>query len=256
MSTIEESRAALNTMRAALNRRRSATTDPAERQALAEQVDRISDALIDLANQDAQLWSQRVATATSAVASLLMTARINPFDADIRGAFQDVADRAVRLADQASKPFTADAAIASDTANAEADLDFAPPAIPPIASAPVASDGPQALPPIVRGTALAALSADYSLCWQACRIAPQKRADVERSAERLLQGRPRYQAVSARTNGVPWQLIGIMHGLECGYDFFKHLHNGDKPRRADASGAGGTAPRLEPVPPDLGGQCG
>ena len=48
----------------------------------------------------------------------------------------------------------------------------------------------------------------------------------QRAAERLRQGEQRYRAVSQKT-GVPWQLIGLMHGLECGYDFNKHLHNGD-----------------------------
>jgi lysozyme family protein len=49
---------------------------------------------------------------------------------------------------------------------------------------------------------------------------------VQRAADRLLRGEQRYRAVSAAT-GVPWQLVGIMHGVECGYDFNKHLHNGD-----------------------------
>ena len=54
------------------------------------------------------------------------------------------------------------------------------------------------------------------------RIPPE---EVARAAGRLLRGEERYRTVSNAT-GVPWQLIGLMHGLECGYDFNKHLHNG------------------------------
>jgi lysozyme family protein len=43
----------------------------------------------------------------------------------------------------------------------------------------------------------------------------------------LAQGNERATKRRARCNHVPWRLIGIMHGLECGYDFSNHLHNGD-----------------------------
>ena len=42
----------------------------------------------------------------------------------------------------------------------------------------------------------------------------------------LLVGRDRYAAVSA-TTGVPWWIIGLLHGRECSYSFRQHLHNGD-----------------------------
>jgi len=43
---------------------------------------------------------------------------------------------------------------------------------------------------------------------------------------------------------VPWAFVGIIHGLECSFDFTKHLHNGDPlsartvqvPRNRPASG--------------------
>lgn len=38
----------------------------------------------------------------------------------------------------------------------------------------------------------------------------------------------RYQQISARAGGnIPWQFIALIHNLECGLSFNKHLHNGD-----------------------------
>jgi lysozyme family protein len=134
---------------------------------------------------------------------------------------------AVALADQVARSFAATGARAVDTAADDEGIDFVAPAptLPALAVGPSAP-APAALPPIVPGRTLAALAEDYTLCWAACRINEGRRGKVEESADRLLRGSDKYQAVSART-GVPWQLIGIIHGLECGYDFNKHLHNGD-----------------------------
>lgn len=39
---------------------------------------------------------------------------------------------------------------------------------------------------------------------------------------------PRYEAISRSVGGsIPWDFIAIIHNLECGLSFNKHLHNGD-----------------------------
>ena len=43
---------------------------------------------------------------------------------------------------------------------------------------------------------------------------------------RINRGRDRYQAVE-RLTGVPWQVVAVIHGLECSFKFNEHLHNGD-----------------------------
>lgn len=53
--------------------------------------------------------------------------------------------------------------------------------------------------------------------------------DVRRfdSALRAMKnGRGMYERVSKAT-GIPWWFVGVIHGMECGYSFRKHLHNGD-----------------------------
>lgn len=36
-----------------------------------------------------------------------------------------------------------------------------------------------------------------------------------------------YQEISRKTNGIPWQFIGVIHNLECSLRLDQHLHNGD-----------------------------
>lgn len=62
--------------------------------------------------------------------------------------------------------------------------------------------------------------------WTTARIKPEWEADIRRTADKIVSGRPRYQKVEEET-GVPWQLVGILHEMECDCDFGKHLHNGD-----------------------------
>src|SRR5262249_52736757 len=57
-------------------------------------------------------------------------------------------------------------------------------------------------------------------------IPPDMEAKVDREIEGLLVGRARYESVSHALN-LPWYLAGIIHGVETGFDFRTHLHNGD-----------------------------
>jgi len=49
---------------------------------------------------------------------------------------------------------------------------------------------------------------------------------VNTLTKRIVAGRIHYEAVSEKT-GIPWFFIGILHQLESGGKFDKHLHNGD-----------------------------
>lgn len=235
-------RAALNKMIDALNARRHALGaggDPAEKAALADQVDDINGVLAGLANADLDTAARRVARAADGIEAFLATVHIDPFAAIADPSRRAIADAAVSLADVVSMQFAADRFLASDPGPAEDAADIAVPLPPVAAPPPVAASPPPtgaaappsatggALPPIVVGSKLAALAADYDACWAACKLRDAKRTDIAGSADRLMRGEARYKDVAARTK-VPWQLIGLMHGLECGYDFNKHLHNGDR----------------------------
>jgi len=57
-------------------------------------------------------------------------------------------------------------------------------------------------------------------------IRPAFRADVASMAKRIVAAWPRYEAV-AEDVGAPAHLVALVHAMECGLRFDRHLHNGD-----------------------------
>ena len=54
--------------------------------------------------------------------------------------------------------------------------------------------------------------------------------EVDEVVQRILQNQNRYTSIAAQSN-VPWYVIAVIHNMECGLDFTKHLHNGDSLKR-------------------------
>lgn len=73
---------------------------------------------------------------------------------------------------------------------------------------------------------LQALKPEYEKLFDDCVIKPEFQAQVDAVLSKINKGKTRYYLVHQVT-GVPWYFIGIIHSLECGCDFSKHLHNGD-----------------------------
>ncbi len=76
------------------------------------------------------------------------------------------------------------------------------------------------------GGGLSNYRSEYENLWSTLEIRSEKMTEIDKHIGRLLLGYARYQVVSL-TQGVPWWYIGIVHGLEGGYSFSTHLHNGD-----------------------------
>lgn len=70
------------------------------------------------------------------------------------------------------------------------------------------------------------LRREYEQLFESCDILPQHQAEVERSVDRLLQHRERYEAV-ANSRRIPWAFLAVVHHMESGCRFDCHLHNGD-----------------------------
>jgi lysozyme family protein len=70
------------------------------------------------------------------------------------------------------------------------------------------------------------LQPDYEALWASMELKPSMAKSVEFYAAKIVSGRSRYEAVSEKT-GVPWFVIGLIHMLEAGAEFSRHLHNGD-----------------------------
>jgi lysozyme family protein len=76
----------------------------------------------------------------------------------------------------------------------------------------------------------AALAKEYRGLFNRCEIAADKIAEVEGVVQRILQFQNRYAPIAAQST-VPWYVIAVIHNMECGLDFNKHLHNGDSLKR-------------------------
>jgi lysozyme family protein len=76
----------------------------------------------------------------------------------------------------------------------------------------------------------AALAKEYSDLFNRCEIAAGKMIEVEGVVQRILDFQNRYAAIAAQST-VPWYVIAVIHNMECGLDFTKHLHNGDSLKR-------------------------
>lgn len=72
----------------------------------------------------------------------------------------------------------------------------------------------------------ATLRTEYESLFQSCVIRESRHDEVDAATKRLASVRNRYEAVSAAT-GVPWHVVAVLHCMETGVDFTRHLHNGD-----------------------------
>lgn len=70
------------------------------------------------------------------------------------------------------------------------------------------------------------LADEYRQLWDTCTIEADRRATVNGIVDRIAANRARYEA-AGKPHGVPWFVVAIIHVLETGGDFKKHLHNGD-----------------------------
>lgn len=71
---------------------------------------------------------------------------------------------------------------------------------------------------------------EYAALWSECVIRPERKSEVMAVARQIRANRSRYEPIS-RATGVPWWFIGLVHNMECGLDFSRHLHNGDSLQR-------------------------
>jgi lysozyme family protein len=70
------------------------------------------------------------------------------------------------------------------------------------------------------------LRKEYARCYAKCTARPECRATVDYYVRRLRAGQNSYELVQAAL-GVPWAVVGVIHAMECGFNFSCHLHNGD-----------------------------
>lgn len=72
----------------------------------------------------------------------------------------------------------------------------------------------------------AELAASYQQLFDTCQALPQHLAAIDTVCERAIAARDRYQGV-ALPLGLPWCFVAVVHNMEAGGRFDRHLHNGD-----------------------------
>ncbi len=68
--------------------------------------------------------------------------------------------------------------------------------------------------------------AEYQRLFDTCIIDNTKLPEINNVIEKITASRSRYESVGNKM-GIPWNFIGIVHCMEGGLSFNKHLHNGD-----------------------------
>jgi lysozyme family protein len=72
----------------------------------------------------------------------------------------------------------------------------------------------------------AALRTEYQQLFDTCQIRPERRAEIDAVALKVIAGESRYRGVADPLR-VPWYVVGVIHSLEANLRFDRHLHNGD-----------------------------
>lgn len=70
------------------------------------------------------------------------------------------------------------------------------------------------------------LKDEYTRLFDTCVVRPEREKEAATLASSLLSHQDRYEA-AGRALGIPWHFIAIVHHMECGQRFDRHLHNGD-----------------------------
>lgn len=71
------------------------------------------------------------------------------------------------------------------------------------------------------------LKEEYKELYMTCEIKTEKFKEVDRNVDDIVKNKKRYESVG-NTLGIPWFFIAVIHSMESGRRFTRHLHNGDK----------------------------
>jgi lysozyme family protein len=219
-----------------LIRRRASTVDAAEKASLTDAIGELNDA-IEAVDAGALLQAAGVvARATDVLEGVIASARMGPFDSflgDVQKSMSDLAAHldSMQASERLSPAPLAAAAAAAPAAGGRASVvapSPAPSATPsaPPPPAPAAASPGGGIPTPINSHKFNDLRDEYGDFFNRCALRPEFAANVEFYVSRLIKFKPTYAALTAEL-GIPWVFIGIVHGMEGGFNFNTHLHNGD-----------------------------
>jgi lysozyme family protein len=211
---------AINAAISVLVRRRANTADPAEKQAIDDAVTKLNGRLHDLRQASLLQVAAALAAASGDLEQVIGTARLGPFDTYL----SDVQAAAQRLQAAQGEVHRIDnlpSAAAPESAAAAGDQAVAPmPTTPPMQDA----TGLPAAP--INGKNFDQLANEYQVYFNACVPSPAHKDNIAYYVSQLMKFKDVYSSVGDELH-IPWYFIGAIHGMECGFNFNEHLHNGD-----------------------------
>jgi lysozyme family protein len=216
MSLIDDLRREVNAAIDTLGRRFASTTDAEEKRVILERIDVLNGEL-SILNQAALLdAAASLATVTAELEKAVAAARLGPFD----GYLTAIEKHLMRL-NQLSGKFHERESL--PLATARATRGGAPKrrrarkrarALESLARTPLAS------------TRFADLREEYQGYFDECVVRPEFQPNVDYYVKRLRQGQASYRQIESEL-GIAWPFVGLIHAMECGFNFYGHLHNGD-----------------------------
>lgn len=197
-----------------LGRRSTGTTDDEEKRTIATCLEALGTELALLERATLLEAAGSLATVTAELERAVAATRVGPFD----GYLSAIERHLVRL-NRLSAQIHARESLRS-TARA------------PRGGAPKRLRRPQSrtrepvAPGPVDSTRFADLEDEYAGFFARCVVRPGFQPNVNYYVKRLRQGEASYRQVE-RELGIAWPFVGVIHGMECGFNFYGHLHNGD-----------------------------
>lgn len=223
MNLIEELRYEISRTINTLRLRYANSADPAERKAILGSIGELNGKL-SILNQAGLLQAADVlADAIQEVTAVIAFARVGPFDGYL-GAIEAHLNRLNILSGEMHAVEALPPASEEFMGEEEAESAAATPKNRRLRRA----RGLQAeLQMPLPSKEFAQLKEEYQAWFDACEVRSRQQGAVDYYVKRLKQGEPVYQQVGRDLNGIPWYFIGVIHGMECGFNFNGHLHNGD-----------------------------
>jgi lysozyme family protein len=240
MAVIDQVRSEINAAINTLTRRHGSTADAAEKAAIVQAIGELNDELT-LLNQASLLQAaSSLASASAVLEHAVAAARLGPFDGYLAALEShltkfnllsgkahgvDSLERAVSAAPPGGGGPKGKKKNAKKANKKSAGKRTSRPAGVPAGLERASLES--VAPPLLVSTTFADLRQEYQDLFDRCVLRPECAGNVDFYVKRLRQGQPNYQLVEQQI-GVPWRFVGNIHGMECGFNFSAHLHNGDK----------------------------
>jgi len=218
MATItDNARSQILAAMSVLMQRRADTPDPAEKTVITGSLEEMNAQLDRLEEAELLDAAASIASASDALERAIGAAKLRPFDNFLK----DAQESLKHLGQIGGDMHMIESLPSADTAG-EVITPVTAPSTRPSPTVPAGG-----LPALSTNTTFAEVATQCGAWYAACNVRPERMSNVDFYVSRLFKFKPTYESVGADLNGIPWQFVGIVHGMEAGFDFSRHLHNGD-----------------------------